>query len=393
MLNKIVYSTTGTSSLIIISALLLNACNSMADRSQFYHPAEFEPVNSICFVWSEDYYEIIPRLIGIISNKDRVTVFTGANEEDTLSMHSTLASHGCNFNNVKYVAVNEKPDNIWIRDYGPVYLVNRRGEKQLVAFDYFWSNPGFIEDFAAQSGYRVIKSTFNSSGGSREVNGKGTLILCEAHELDVNHPRTKQEIENEMIEKLRQKKVIWLRKGIPQDDSFLSGPLYDSIYPKGVNGHVDEFCRFADANTILITGVTDQEAGRHPILEEAKRRLDENYEILKSATDQDGKKFNVVKVPMAPLIVTDRRSGPEGQLVTSVTSYMNFIISNSLIILPSYVSDNSTDQSMVDKEKAVVTIFNQVFPAREIIRVRADTINYFSGGFHCATINEPLVKN
>ncbi len=39
----------------------------------------------------------------------------------------------------------------------------------------------------------VVKSPFNSTGGSREVNGKGTMILVETHELDVNEEKTKED--------------------------------------------------------------------------------------------------------------------------------------------------------------------------------------------------------
>ena len=375
--------------IFVVAVLLISFC-SREERSQFYLPAEFEPVKSTCFVWSQDYYEIIPKLIGIISEKDKVTVFLGKTVGDTLTVLRILEKYGSDLDNIRLQRMNVTLDNIWIRDYGPVYLINSLGERKLVHFNYFWSNPGFLEDFASKSGLSAIRSSFNSSGGSREVNGKGTMILCEAHEMDVNNPKSKQEIESEMKEKLKQKKVIWLKKGIPQDDSFRSGPLANEIYPKGVNGHVDEFCRFADANTILISSVTDKEASKHPILGEAKKRLDENFEILKNSSDQDGRKFNVIKVPMAPLIITDRTSGPEGKLVTSVTSYMNFIITNSIIVLPSYVSETTNNISLLRKEKEVENLFKEVFPSREIIKVRADTINYFSGGFHCASINEPM---
>jgi agmatine deiminase len=218
------------------------------------------------------------------------------------------------------------------------------------------------------------------------------MILCEAHEMDVNNGLTKEEIEVEMMEKLGQKKIIWLKKGIPQDDSFHSGPLYKNIYPKGVNGHVDEFCRFVDARTILITSVSESEARAHPVYKEAKRRLDENYEILINSTDQDGKAFKVLQVPIAPVLIHDRRAGPEKQIVTSVTSYMNFIISNSLVVLPSYVSDDSGDTELLQKEAQVEKIFAEVFPSREIIKMRADTLNYYSGGFHCISIHEPGIK-
>jgi agmatine deiminase len=94
---------------------------------------------------------------------------------------------------------------------------------------------------------------------------------------------------------------------------------------------------------------------------------------------------------MAPILISDRRAGPEKQIICSVTSYMNFIISNSLIVLPSYVSENSEDKTLLKKEAEVEHLFKKVFPSREIIKVRADTINYYSGGFHCISIHEPLL--
>lgn len=375
-------------SLIVLICLLLGSCTSKKDHAGFYHPAEFEPNSSTCFIWSADYYEIIPRLAGIISQKEKVTIFAG-NSAKTGDIQTFIEKHHGNPENIRFVRLNGNYDNIWIRDYGPYYLVNRLGEKKLVRFMYFWTYPDFIDDFASVMNLTIVNSDLNGTGGAREVNGKGTLILCETHELDVNHPKSRQEIENEMIEKLCLKKIIWLKKGIPQDDSFLSGPVYDQVYPKGVNGHVDEFCRFANPRTILISSVTEEEAGSNPIYSEAKKRLDENINILKNSTDQDGKKFKVIQVPIAPVIISDRRAGPEKTFVASITSYMNFIITNSLIILPSYVSENSEDIALLMKEKRVVEIFQEVFPKREIIKVRADTINYYSGGFHCISIHEP----
>jgi agmatine deiminase len=375
-----------------VALLLLASCNHSEDTSRFYHPAEFEPTNSTCFIWTTDYYGIIPRLAGIISRQDQVTLFIGDQDSDTESIKRTIKDRGGNPANIHFMKLDKSLDNIWIRDFGPVYMINRAGEKKLVKFNYFWSEYDFIEDLASKTGVPIVHSPINSTGGSREVNGQGTMILCEAHEKEVNRGKSKEEIEQEMMEKLGQKKIIWLKQGIPQDDSFLSGPLYENIYPKGVHGHVDEFCRFVDEETILITGVTEEEAQAHPVYKEAKKRLDENFEILVSSTDQDGKSFRVVQVPMAPVLIHDRRAGPEKQIITSVTSYMNFIISNSLIVLPSYVSANSVNKELQQKEAKVEAIFKDVFPNRDIIKLRADTLNYYSGGFHCISIHEPLVK-
>ena len=383
---------TGWVFILVAIPLLFTSCKSREDRSAFYHPAEFEAQNAICFIWSEDYYEIIPKLAGIISKQDRVSLFIRAQDHDTETILNKIEAWGGNRDHIQFVRLNTTLDNIWIRDFGPCYMINQMGERKLVKFNYFWSDYDFIDVLASASGLPVIQSPINSTGGSREVNGEGTMILCEAHEMEVNKGKGKAEIEREMMEKLGQEKIIWLKQGIPQDDSFLSGPLYDEIYPKGVHGHVDEFCRFVNPGTILISSVTEEEANEHPVYQEAKKRLDENYKILVNSTDQDGNSFKVIKVPMAPVLIHDRRAGPEKQIITSVTSYMNFIISNSLIILPSYVSKSSGNRKLIQKEEKLETIIKEVFPGREIIKVRSDTLNYYSGGFHCISIHDPLAK-
>lgn len=374
----------------LLFVLLFTSCSNRKDKNAFYFPADFDPVKSTCFIWSEQYFEIIPQLIGIISAKDKVTVYWNKNEADTATVHQILGKYQSNFKNIHLVQFQSKTNSNWIRDFGPVYLINGFGKRKLVDFGYFGKRLEFNREIAANLNIPVIESTFNSSGGARETNGKGTIILCEAHELDVNRPKTKPEIEKEISEKLGITNIIWMKRGLPQDDSRLKGPLHEQIFPNGVNGHVDQFCRFADGETILIAGVTDEEANQHPILAEAKKRLDENYQILLKATDQDGKKFKIIKVPFAPLLFIERAFGQNRIIVTPVTSYLNFIVTNSIVVLPSYISAQKKDNSLEKKEREVEEIFRKAFPSREIIKVPASTLNYFSGGFHCISINEPF---
>jgi agmatine deiminase len=374
----------------LILMLLIVSCSAQKDKNQFYFPADFDPVKSTCFVWSDEYFEIIPKLIGIISAKDKVTVFYDENETDTTSIQKILKSYESNIVNINLIKVKNKPKSNWIRDFGPVFLINEAGKKKVVDFGYFGKQLGFNKEIAGIMNLPFIQSLINSSGGARETNGKGTLILCEGHELDVNKPKTKVEIEKEYKEKLSIKNIIWMKRGLPQDDSRMNGPLHDQIYPNGVNGHVDQFCRFADAGTLLISYVSDGEAKLHPILAEAKKRLDENYQILLNSTDEDGKKFNIIKVPFAPLLFMKRTHGSTSIFVTPVTSYMNFIVTNSLIILPSYTSSKPNDVSLQNKEKEVEEIFKKAFPTRTIVNVQAADLNSFSGGFHCISINEPF---
>jgi agmatine deiminase len=371
---------------------LFYSCNTRQNKNDFYYPADFDPVRSTCFIWSDEFYEIIPRLAGIISQNDKVTLYFHENEADTVLIYNILQKYQSNLKNINLVKLNNKPVSNWIRDFGPVYLINGAGAKRLVDFGHFDKRVGFTKEIGAKTNLPVIQSSVNSSGGARETNGKGTLILCETHELDVNKPKTKNEIETELKDKLAIKKIIWMKRGVPQDDSRLNGPLVDQIYPNGVNGHVDQFCRFADARTILISSVTEDEAKQHPILAEAKKRLDENYQILINSTDQDGKKFKIIKVPFAPLLFVERILGNNRMVVTPVTSYMNFIVTNSSVILPSYLSEQKEDTELENKEREVEQIFRTAFPGREIIKAEASVLNYFSGGFHCISINEPQPK-
>jgi agmatine deiminase len=379
--------------LVLLQLIIFFSCRTPADENSWYHPADFDPSASTYFIWNTDFNEIIPKVAAIISTKDNVSIVVGE-KDDLKNIESVMRKYEGNLKNIDFIQMKNRPQNAWIRDFGPVYLVNNRGDRKLVNFMYYRKRQIFNEQVSEKLKLPVVQSGLSSTGGSREVNGKGTIILSEAHELAENYPKNKAEIEAELQKSLGIRKVIWLKQGIPQDDSQLAGPLFEQIFSDGVNGHIDEFCRFADAGTVLISYVTDEEAAAHPILAEAKRRLDENYQILMNSTDQDGNKLNVVKVPFAPLYIYEQSSPAGRRHVAAVTSYLNFIITNSLIILPSYSSLSNERQSteLDAREKEVEKIFREVFPTREVIKVQAADLNRFSGGFHCISINEPAVR-
>ncbi len=376
----------------LLLVFLAGSCGN-TNNNDFVYPADFDPSVSTCFFWESDFHQVVAQLAGIISAKDNVTLYVGKKDANIAFIENTLKKNKANLQNIKIVPLEKNPNNAWIRDFGPVYLVNKKGRRKLVNFYYFGKRHVFNNQIADNQNIPIVQCLVSSTGGAREVNGKGTMILCEVHELEENKSKTKEQIEAELKKDLSLKKIIWLKKGIPQDDSKFGGPLYDEVYPNGVNGHVDEFCRFADASTILISSVSESEANSNSVLAEAKKRLDENYNILINSTDQDGNKFKVIKVPYAPLIITNRlTSQNSGYKATVVTSYLNFIVTNSFVILPSYISnsDDSNREVFIARENEVEQTFKQVFPSREIVKVEAAELNRFGGGFHCISINEPM---
>jgi agmatine deiminase len=74
----------------------------------------------------------------------------------------------------------------------------------------------------------------------------------------------------------------------------------------------------------------------------------------------------------------------------AATSYLNYFLTNSEVVIPSYIHAGTTKE----KEGEVKSIFKSVFPGRRIISVNALPLNWRGGGLHCVTLNQPasLVK-
>ena len=79
-----------------------------------------------------------------------------------------------------------------------------------------------------------------------------------------------------------------------------------------------------------------------------------------------------------------RKAGDVVKQVAAAT-YLNFVIANQVVLLPTYV-DDGTDPAV---EKRVAQIFQDVFPGRTIQFIRCTELNFHGGGLHCATLSEP----
>lgn len=79
--------------------------------------------------------------------------------------------------------------------------------------------------------------------------------------------------------------MIWLKRGIAEDDQALGGALYSNVFPAG-SGHIDMMVRFVSADTIVLADVTKEERDTDPVMRTSYERLEENYRILQNATDR-----------------------------------------------------------------------------------------------------------
>ncbi len=327
------------------------------------------------------------------------------------------------------VQILEVPsEEFWVRDMGPVFVENNKGEQMIADFNfdswgygdttdaYSKTEELYDEKIAALMDLPVISSTMISEGGDREVNGEGVLMVVEAVEQGRNPGMTKAEMEVEFQRLLGVSEVIWLKQGVLEDDHTFSGPKELGNGEKAytvvtTNGHIDEFARFVNDSTILLAKVDSADLD-DPIARENHRRMEENYAILQQAKDQNGNPFKIVRMPLPSTIIGTMKPGdsvydfirtleyqdgstfPEGEpvKVIAAASYLNFLITNGAILAQKYWRPG-WDESIKTRDEEVESILADLFPSRKIVMIDALAVNYGGGGIHCISMHQPEFGN
>ncbi len=396
-------------------------------------PAEFERQEAVWLGWvSKEYitgYDTDPVFLQIVKAlsphvKVRVCVPHAEYEQHVKEI---LHESGCPMEHVSFFVI---PFTMpYWRDFGPIFTVaDKTGVLSIADFNFnFW---GYLPESHTESRMleridRTVAKSLGigsrmtrliSEGGDRDVNGKGTILLTEACELRRNPNMAREEIEAEFTEILGVTNFIWLKQGAVEDDAYnatgLPGPGGEGVAFRSASAdnHVDEYCRFVAPDTVLLAEVTEKEAAMGPVEKENRRRMEENYEVLKKARDQDGNPFKIVRIPMPERLYftagpsdetyaylassahfVDGTRFPFGEPIKVVPaqSYCNFLISNGVVLSQKYWKKGMPD-SMRKKDQAALKVLRKLFPDREVIPIDTIPINFGGGGIHCCTQQEPL---
>jgi agmatine deiminase len=403
-------------------------------------PGEWEKQDAVWLGWEKTetfFYPSVANMVTALMPHVKVNIVVGS---DTLLQvaRQFLSSQGIDTTKLGFYIM---PGNrYWIRDHGASFLVNGKGE--LGAAQFGWNlyglpqylnekfsgnkdsverniprylDPGTVNVSAMMAkvtGAKLFTTTICHEGGSHEVNGKGVLILCEAVEFQRNPGKTAAEIESEYRRVLGATKVIWLKRGLADDPQWVMRRITGNYIGIGTGGHTDEFVRFSGPNTILLAWVDEKDRDMNPVNRMNYERMNENLKILEQSTDQDGKPFTIVKVPLpdvVPLKVVARKqlsaeiSLPPTEVPISAfipseapqegdtllwlpaASYLNYLVTNGLVLLPTYINAGSSKE----KEDAVKKIFSEQFPGRDIRFIEVLGQNFSGGGIHCSTQQQP----
>ena len=266
------------------------------------------------------------------------------------------------------IRVVELPiDDSWLRDSGPSFVVNEKGERAASCFVFnAWGDKIRPYDEDAAVGARIGKllgdpvytSDLVVEGGGFLSDGEGTLITAATCVLNPtrNPGWTKARAEAELCAMLGVTKVIWL-PGDPTDTE--------------TDGHVDGYVAFFKPGGVLLETVADPSDPRFAIMAE-------NRAVLERERDARGRAFELVPIAEAP-----RSAAPAGARAFC-RSYVNFYIANGAIIVPAYG---------IAEDAEVVATLRRAYPGREIVPVVLNDLFRGGGGIHCITQQQPAGPN
>jgi agmatine deiminase len=257
-------------------------------------------------------------------------------------------------------AVEIPIDDSWLRDSGPIFVSDRRGQLAMVHFQFNswggkyrpWDRDAAApKAIAAHLGVRRYEAPFVLEGGAFLVDGEGTLITTEGVLLNPNRNPgwSRTQIEQGLADYLGVEKVIWLQ-----------------AYPdRDTDGHIDGIAQYVEPGTILLETPTDPANPNYSLAPENLRRLAQ-------ASDAAGRPFAVL------------RFEPTGRCTVAGTAvgipYLNCYLVNGAVIMP-------TGGAPQDEEARARVA--EAFGDREVVCVPGAVLEYGGGGPHCITQQVP----
>jgi agmatine deiminase len=350
-------------------------------------PAEWEPHESTWLAWPHfrgdwpEKFEPIPwvyaEIIRNLARHERVDLIVNhANAEKRA--RAVLERANALSENVRFH--QWRTDRVWVRDSGCIFVTpspdHHTPESGLLALHFqfnAWAKyPNYRHD--ERSGARMAKTADARivqpsalgpqgqhrvvlEGGSIDVNGCGALITTEECLLSTTQQRNpsmdRAAYERVFADYFGVQSVIWLDSGIAGDDT---------------HGHVDDITRFVAPNTVVTMTETNEQSENHSPLRA-------NLGRLKNARAADGKKLEIIEIPMPSPVIFEDRQLP--------ASYANFYVANGAVLVPVFNDPN---------DRIALNTLAQLFPTREIVPIYCGDLIWGFGALHCMTQQQPVLN-
>jgi agmatine deiminase len=286
---------------------------------------------------------------------------------------------------IKNIEFFEVPyDDAWVRDTGPTFIKSSKGDFRAVDWEFNayggkelglyapWQQDDqlaslIVNKFKLES-YRT--QGFIMEGGAFHVDGEGLVMATEYNLLHKgrNPKLTKKQIENRLLDYLGGKKMIWLPRGIYNDET---------------KEHVDNVATFIAPGHVLVAEAVDPKDAQQPLSQMT-------IEALKSQTDVHGNPLKITTVVMPKAIhrtyfesaglttVSGSKNRPMNERLAA--SYLNLYFVNGGVIVPKF--NQKSDEIAYEQLKAA-------FPNRKVVMLDTKEVLLGGGNIHCITQQIP----
>ncbi len=244
-------------------------------------------------------------------------------------------------------------DDSWIRDSGPIFVVDDAGRRALVDFRFngwggrysFDLDDALPAALAAHFGLPRYEAPLVLEGGAITVDGEGTLLTTASCLLNENrNPGVARKAVDEVLRNyLGVEVVVWFANGWSQT--------------RDTDGHIDGIAMFARPGEVLLLDPADAR-------DRDAAGAAANRQVLAATPDARGRTIDVLSLD--PGAVVD-------------IPYANIYLANGAAIVP-----GGTPADDVIRAQVAAAL-----PGREVVQVPARILHEGGGGPHCITQQVP----
>jgi len=320
-----------------------------------YTPAEFDSVAGVIFAW-EAYPTLLTDLIKEVAEDDTAWVVVDNSSEQNV-VSNTLSNANVNMDRVVFQVI--ETNSVWVRDYGPWWIIEPENSRAII--DLVYNRPRPLDDTYPESaagyfGINYYGLGLIEAGGNMLLDGQGAVIVSNVifdGSQGFDPTLTQDQLEQYFLDYFGVHKVI--------------------VTPHLINdgtGHIDMFVKLINDSTVIVGEYENQSAG-YP----------GNYDIcnqvasqLANETNGAGRPFNVVRMPMP-------------QFNNGITyTYINSLIVNNKVLVPIY--GLSTEFANDD---SVLALYETIMPGVEAVGFDCNQIIPANGAIHCIAMKVPAL--
>ena len=258
-------------------------------------------------------------------------------------------------------------DDLWMRDMGPVFLVNGRGG--LAGLDLNFNGWGGKQAHAHDArvarevlgllGVRRFTAPFVAEGGALVADGQGTVMATESSVINPNRNpgMSKARLTTDICGYFGARKMIWL-PGLRGRDI--------------TDDHIDGLARFTHGPEVVVDQPADPHARDAWAVSERQA-----LRILRRSANAAGR-------PLRCRISRESKTIPphfDPSLFVNV--YVNWYVCNGAVLIPKFGDPRA--------DAAARHMVSGLYPHREVVQLTIDNLAEGGGGIHCVTQQQPAV--